>query len=370
VMSYPKTSAAAVLTKYNEPVEVHEVAIPELEPDAILVRVEVSTVCGTDVHIYEGDFQHVFSKLPLIMGHEIVGRIAALGRNRRRDATGQALHEGDLVAWSYAWCGTCYYCNVVKQPTLCRDARMYGYGPLTEPPHLTGGFAEYCYILPRCGVVKVPDKLDPATAASGTCALRTVVHGYEKIGALSAYDTVLIQGSGPIGLYALAYAVQAGVARVICIGAPWSRLAIARKWGANDLFSIEETSAEQRREAILKLTDGRGADLVIECSGFGIALAEGIELVRPGGRYLVIGQSDPRPAQIRGTYLNHRQLTVMGVNSAEIGHYYKALKFLSDHQDRFSFADLLGQRYSLSHVNEALCAMKEMRETKPIIVPS
>ena len=369
-MSLPKETAAAVLVSYNEPLEVRSIKIPEPEPRAAIVRVEVSTMCGTDVHIWRGEYASSgLSKLPLIPGHEIVGRVVALGSERRVDALNRPLAEGDLVAWAYAWCGECYWCTVAKQPTACERARMYGWGPADQPPYITGGFSEYAYVMPQCGIVKVPDGLDPALAASGSCAFRTIVHGYEKIGRIDTSDTVVIQGSGPVGLYALAYAIQSGARRTVVIGAPETRISIAKKWGADVVFDIQKSQLSERREHILDMTDGRGADLIVECSGAGAAFVEGMDLLRRGGRYLVIGQADPRTVEIHATHFNLRQLTVSGTMSGDISHYYKALNFLRDYQAKFSFTDLLGSRNSLEQVGDALDALESMREMKPIIIP-
>ena len=79
---------------------------------------------------------------------------------------------------------------------------MYGWGPVDKPPYLTGGYSEYCYVMPICKTVRVPDELDSRVAASATCAFRTVVHAFEELGALKPTDTVVIQGTGPVGLYA------------------------------------------------------------------------------------------------------------------------------------------------------------------------
>lgn len=369
-MSRPSETKAAVLVDYNQPLEVRTIKIPEPEPNAAIVRVDASTMCGTDVHIWRGEYANSgLSKLPLIPGHEIVGRIVALGSERKTDALNRPLAEGDLVAWAYAWCGQCYWCSVAKQPTACERARMYGWGPADQSPYITGGFSEYVYVMPQCAIVKVPHGLDPALAASGTCAFRTIVHGYEKIGRIDSSDTVVIQGSGPVGLYALAYAIQSGARQTVVIGAPESRLSLAQKWGADLVFDVQTSNTGDRREQILAITEGRGADLVVECSGAGAAFVEGMDLLRRGGRYLVIGQADPNPVEIHATYFNLRQLTVAGTMSGDISHYYKALNFLADHQDRFSFSDLLGSRNSLDQVANALDALESMREVKPIIIP-
>lgn len=369
-MSRPLTTRAAVLVEYEKPLEVRELTIPDPEPMAAVVRVEASTMCGTDVHIWRGQYAAAgLSRLPLVPGHEIVGRIVALGSERQVDSLNRPLAEGDLVAWSYAWCGSCYWCTVARQPTACENARMYGWGPADQSPYITGGFSEYVYVMPRCGIVKVPEGLDPAVAASATCAFRTIVHGYEKIGRIDTHETVLVQGTGPVGLYALAYAIESGARQTVVIGAPKSRLDIARKWGADVVLDLEATDMPTRRDQVLEITDGRGADLVVECSGANVAVEEGMELVRRGGRYLIIGASEALPAAIRPTYFNLRQLTVAGTMSGDIQHYYRALSFLQDHQDRFSFGDLLGSRFSLEEVGGALAGMETMREIKPVIVP-
>jgi threonine dehydrogenase-like Zn-dependent dehydrogenase len=349
-------------------VELRELPLPEPQSGAAIVEVVASTVCGTDVHLQNGDFSH-FARLPLVLGHEIVGRLVALGQGRTRDVAGRELKEGDLVAWSYAWCGRCYWCVVAKQATLCEQPRMYGWGPADQFPYLTGGFADYCYVLPECGIIKVPDGVDPAVAAAATCSFRTVVHGFERLGGIQPWETVVVQGSGPVGLWSVALAIASGARQVLVIGAPAQRLELARRWGAAATFDIGATTQEQRREEILAKTDGRRPDVVIEASGAGVALAEGLTLVRRGGRYLVIGQGDPRPVEVDGRWINTRQLTLVGVLSGEARHYYWALQFLADNHDRFPFAAMLGSAYALDSVESALSAMRSMQEIKPVVLP-
>ncbi len=132
----PRTSRAAVLVDYNKPVEIREIEIPPLEPGAILVKVEAATICGTDVHISHGKLTQ-FSQVPLVPGHEIVGRIVTLGEGRERDAADRPLRIGDRIIWAYPWCGQCYYCTIARQrlfrvrvcpsPLSCREgARRAG----------------------------------------------------------------------------------------------------------------------------------------------------------------------------------------------------------------------------------------------------
>ena len=366
----PRTSRAAVLVDYNKPVEIREIEIPPLEPGAILVKVEAATICGTDVHISHGKLTQ-FSQVPLVPGHEIVGRIVTLGEGRERDAADRPLRLGDRIIWAYPWCGQCYYCTIARQPTLCPNARMYGWGPCNEPPYLTGGFSEYVYVRPRCQVVKAPEELDARVVASATCAFRTIVHGFERLGGLGIQDSVLILGCGPVGLYALAMALVSGAAQTIIVGAPRRRLALAEKWGATHTINIEEvTAAEERKKMILDLTEGRGPDVVIECAGPSVAFKEGLEVIRRGGRFLVIGQTDSTPVSIVPSLINLRNIEIIGVLSASVPHFYKAMQFLENNQQRFSFIDLISNTYRLEEANVALKSMEQLQEIKPAILPS
>lgn len=367
-IDYPTTSRAAVLGRFREPVEIQEFEVPELEPGGILVKVDAATMCGSDVHIADGDMEHV-ARTPVILGHEIVGRVVALGKDRTTDALDRPLKPGDRIVWAYGFCGHCYYCTIAKQPFLCPNTQAYGWGSAAEHPHLIGGFADYVYVGSHCKPVLVPDNVDSRVAASATCAFSTIVHAYEELGELKLTDTVVIQGTGPVGLYALAWAVQAGVRQVIAIGAPANRLAIAEEWGATRVLDVTATEPQERLALIRELTDGRGADIAIECSGSTAAFEEGFGLLRRGGRYLVIGAAEPRPASILPLLINTGNLRIIGSISGDVSHYYRALQFLSDHGDRFRFDAILGNTYGLDGVDTALEAMRTAAEVKPVVIP-
>jgi threonine dehydrogenase-like Zn-dependent dehydrogenase len=344
-----------MVVDYERGVEVRELAVPPLEDGGILVKVEAATCCGTDVHIARGDLRDSPTcKIPLVLGHEMVGRVVALGRGRDTDVLGRKLEEGMLIAWASPWCGSCYWCSVAKQPTLCPNANVYGFGPADQFPYLTGGFSEYVYVNPRSRVVQVPDSLDPAVASSATCAFRTVVHAFETVGQLRPTDTLVIQGSGAVGLYATAYAKIMGIGQVIVIGAPANRLDLARRWGASVVLDVENTAPEMRLQAVLDATDGRGADIVAECSGAAPAFTEGLSLLRRGGRMLVVGAASPRTSEVLATNFNMRQISVSGSISAEISHFWRAFELLVHNSDRFDFSELIGTSHTLDDTAGAL----------------
>jgi threonine dehydrogenase-like Zn-dependent dehydrogenase len=366
----PKKSLAAVLTDYNRPVEIQEVQILDPDAGAIIAKVEASTICGTDVHILHGQLTQ-FSRIPLVMGHEMVGRIVKLGRGRDKDAADQPLKEGDRIVWAYPWCGKCFHCTIAMQPTLCQNTRMYGWGSVNDVPYLTGGFSQYVYVRPECHAVRVPDEVESRVASSATCAFRTVIHNFERFGGLGVQDSVVVLGCGPVGLYALALCVVSGAAQVIVVGTPKQRLDLAKRWGAKHVIDIDEVkSASDRKEMIRALTDGRGPDVVVECAGPSPAFADGLEMVRSGGRYLVIGQTDPKPIPIVPYHINLRELEISGALSGEVRHFYKAMQFLKNCSDRFQFGEMITNSYSLNQVNDALQSMADLKEIKPAILPN
>jgi len=160
-MSLPKTARAAVVAEYGKPIEIRELPVPqenELEPGALLVRVEVASVCGSDVHQWDGMTQALApASLPIVLGHEMMGTVVAFGPGPREDSIGQPLAEGDRLLWTHVYCGQCHECRVQHTPTLCRRKKQYMRTNCERFPYLVGGFAQYCYVFPP----------------SGACAFRT-----------------------------------------------------------------------------------------------------------------------------------------------------------------------------------------------------
>ncbi len=366
----PKTCKAAVLNRLKQPISIEEVKVPqELEPGAMLVRTDVASLCGSDIHMWDGTIMLPIEPfLPIIPGHEMMGTIVDPG-TVSCDAVGQPLREGDRIVWSPATCGQCFWCRVTKQESLCPNRRNYNFASCRNYPYLLGGLSQYCYVYPTSGKIRIPDEVKSEWASAASCALRTVVHAFEKLGAVHDCDTVVVQGAGPVGLFAVAMASKAGASRIINIGAPQVRLEIARRWGANHVISVDKADARQRQDQVMTLTGGRGADIVIEASGAKTAFREGIDMVRRGGRYLVIGQTNMDEVSIAPSAIVGREMTVFGSLSAETTDYYKAMEFLRNNRDRFDFDAMVGSRYPLSKVNEAYEAMRTFSVIKPVILP-
>ena len=367
-IAVPERGDAAVMTAFGTEPEVRPVPIPtDVERGALLVQVVCATVCGTDVHMWNGSIR---PRLPVqrgfILGHECVGRVVRVGEGAEIDSVGNQLAVGDRIVWTGASCGHCVACTIWRHPGLC-PSRL---GPLSTPvdvfPYVTGAFTEYSYVYPLSERVLVPDGIPSTWASAASCALRTAVHAVERAGPCRPTDVAVVQGAGPVGLCTLALLHHAGV-RTIVIGGPANRLDVARKWGAAHVLGISDNDPGQRTEAVRDLAGGHGADLVVEASGAVSAFGEALQMVRPGGRVVVAGAVTTDQAPVPAGLIAAKQLTVAGVWSARIDHYWQALQFLVNTRSSFDFGLLISNTYDLGAVSDALTQMASGTEIKPVI---
>src|SRR5918997_2404733 len=251
---------AGVIPKPHAPAEVRELPEPELEQDSALLEVALSEVCGTDVYLQQGRLAGV--PYPLIPGHVSVGHLGKI-RGRLLDVTGQPFSEGDRVTFLdvHRTCNACWHCLVARATTRCPHRKVYGitYG-LADG--LSGGWAQKLYLKPDTRCIRLGET-DFEKFMAGGCALPTALHAVERAG-VALGDTVLILGSGPVGLSAIIFALMRGALRVLCIGAPEHRLEAARQLGAAASLNVETSDEETRVRWVLENTEGRGADVTIE----------------------------------------------------------------------------------------------------------
>lgn len=257
-----RTGRASVMT--GREFEIREYAVPEVEPGRVLVKQELGGICGTDLHNWQ--FQRL--GFDVILGHENVGRLDALGAGVSEDATGNPVQVGD---------------RVVVSPHL-----GVGFQPVDRVPALRGGFGQYIYLWNPTNVflkTDLPAEIAVLTEPSA-CSCHCVSRARIQLG-----DTVVIQGTGPIGLLAIAWARRAGAGRLIAVGGPAGRLEFAERLGADLTISIEEVpDAEERKRIVRDSTPrGAGADVVCECAGFLAAIPEGLDYLRYGGTYVEFG---------------------------------------------------------------------------------
>jgi threonine dehydrogenase-like Zn-dependent dehydrogenase len=366
-----RTASASVLEHFKGPLVLRDFPVPStIEPGAALVRTEMAGICGTDVHLWKGELPVA---LPLILGHETVGRIEQLGSGLDIDWTGQSLCVGDRITWNSAIsCGRCFYCTEKRQPTRCPARRAYGIGyRCDQPPHFLGGYAQVHYLRPGTTIFKIPDELPTEAVVGAGCALITAIHGIERL-QLGWHESIVVQGAGPVGISALAVAKSAGARQIIVIGGPKHRLKLATRFGADHVIDLEEVkTAADRIAAVRQLTRGYGADVVLECAGVPAAVPEGMEMCCDGGKYLVLGHyCDAGPVMWNPHVITRKQLQVYGSWSSEPRHLKTAIEFLRQNQREFPFDTLVTHRFSLDQANEAMATTAEWQSAKSVLVPA
>ena len=360
---------AAVMPAFEKPLEIREYPEPQTAPGEALVRVAMAGICGTDIHLWHGQLP---IPTPVILGHETVGVIERLGAGLTKDWRGQDLREGDRVCWaSSIACGECYYCRLKAQPTRCLLRKAYGISyNADEAPHLRGGYAEKILLRAGTAIFRIPDEIPTEAVVGAGCALTTSIHGSERA-PIAWGDIVAIQGSGPVGLASLAVAKEAGASKLIVIGGPDHRLAMARDFGADVAINVEQVrDAAGRRQQLLDASGGFGADVVIECVGHPEAVNEGLDLCRDGGKYVVLGQyGNAGNISFNPHTITRKQLQVIGSWGFEPRHVHRALLFLERPFWRERFARQVTHRFPLDRANEALATTRNWQSGKTVIVP-
>jgi threonine dehydrogenase-like Zn-dependent dehydrogenase len=356
------------MTAPHQPIEIRLIDDPVIESGGVLIETVASEVCGTDVHLFHGKLAGV--PYPIIPGHVSVGRILE-APGVKQDALGHPLGVGDLVTFLdvHEICGQCYHCIVARQPNRCPERKVYGITYSVDDGPF-GGWAERIYLQPGVRVLKLPAGLSADDVIGGGCGLFT---GFAAVyrSDLEMGDAVLVQGAGPVGLSAAAFANLRGAGQVIMIGAPEARLALGRSLGVDVTLDLTTTTTEERATRIMELTQGRGVDVVLEASGNPRALPEAFGVLRDGGAYVVAGHyTDAGPVEVNPhTDINRKHIRLLGQWGTEFHHLVGALRLLGRHRERLPFAAVIGARYGLEDADRALQEVAALQVTKAIITP-
>jgi L-iditol 2-dehydrogenase len=364
-----RTVRVAVFPAPQQAVEVREIPEPDLEPGGARLAVELSEVCGTDVHLAAGRLAGV--PYPLIPGHVTVGRLAEI-RGELRDVHGRRLAEGDRITFLdvHRTCHACWFCLVAKATTRCPARKVYGitYG-LADG--LCGGWAEVLHLKPGVHCLPLGDRVDPATFMAGGCALPTAIHALER-GEVRLGETVLVLGTGPVGLSALVLARMLGAGRTLAIGAPEIRRAAARAMGAGRVLALEDHDPDHRADWVRDETGGSGADVTIEASGNPAAVVEAMRMTRDGGRVVVAGQyTDGGDARFNPHRdLNRKHLDVRGSWGSDFSHFHRAVELMHDPARAEPWTRLPLARYGLEQAAAALAAVASGAVVKALLDPA
>lgn len=324
-------------------------------PGEALVRVDLATVCGSDLHTTRG---HRSSPVPGVLGHEQVGRVVAVGApvgrhsaagepgvgdpaGGPRHVDGTPVRVGDRIVWSVAAsCGRCPRCRR-GLPQKCTDLRKYGHEPLDEARPLTGGFASHCLLAPGTPTVVVPDAVPDLVAAPASCATATVAAVLDAAGPLGPGDRVLVVGAGMLGVTAVAMAARAG-AEVVVADPHTGRRERALQFGAAAAVGSPAAGA---------------FDVALELSGASDGVRTCLDSLDVGATAVLAGSVSPGPAvELDPERLVRGLHTVVGVHNYAPRHLAAAVEFLAAEHDRFPFAGLTGGPWALDELDAAFAA--------------
>lgn len=317
----------------------HEtVAVPgvALGRGDVLVAVELSTVCSSDVHTVQG---HRSAPTPLVLGHESVARVISVGADGVMTADGTELRIGDRVVWSVTVsCGSCDRC-IAGFTQKCRSLAKYGHERIGPRWELTGGFATHVHLRAGTAIVRVPEALPAAILAPASCATATAWAAVARAAAGRSLEglRVLVYGAGLVGLSAAAIAADQG-AQVTIVDPLAARRTFAERFGATAKRAATEP-----------------ADIVIEASGH--AVADAIAAADTGGTVVLVGSvfpTDPVPFDAEGVV--RRLITLTGVHNYTGNDLVDAVAFLAGRGRAYPFAEVVGVVHQMNDVDAALAA--------------
>ena len=366
-MAKGRQVTAAVMPGADAEVELREFPVPDLETDSALLRVEFSEVCGTDVYLKQGLLEGV--PYPIIPGHVSVGVLEQI-RGTMCDVDGRPFEEGERVTFLdvHRTCHQCWYCLVAKASTRCPHRKVYGITYGVEDG-LTGGWAEYVYLKPGVRCIRMGEVSSELFMAGG-CSLPTALHAVDRA-EIQLAETVLVLGSGPVGLSAIGFSVLSGASRVLCIGAPDGRLDVAGKMGATATLNFITHDDDARTEWVLSQTNGRGADVTIECTGAPAAVVQAMRYTRDAGRVVIVGQYTDHGEVAFNPHLdlNKKHIDIRGCWGSDYSHFHRSVEVLRGARATELWSAMTIERFPLSRTNEALAVVSEGRIVKALVVP-
>lgn len=355
-----------------------------LEPGAVLLRMLASGICGTDKHTYRGETEqyagtdHASSTpFPIIQGHENVGVVEAIGDGGATAFDGSPLEVGQrVVPAPNRACGVCEYCIDDYPYYFCRNLENYG-NSLTSAnaPHLLGGWAELMYVQPRTPIFVVPDGLPTQVAV--LTELFAVTHSLDlaaampRPGGFRQGDTVVVVGTGPIGVVHVAKASIMGAAQVLTIDPFAPRVELARSLGATGTIAANADDPTVR-EFVRSATGGRGADVVVDATGHPSSFGPSLDMLRDGGTLIEVGAFvDLGTVPINPASILGRNLTIVGVAGEDARAYDRTLAMLAEHHHRLPFDRAVTHTFALDDVELAMqTALGADSAMKVVITPN
>lgn len=322
-----------------------EFPIPEVGPEEFLLKVDMVGICGGDPIEYEG--RNRKTQYPLILGHEVVGRIAEIGSEAEKR---YGVRAGDRVTVEpYIVCGKCYYClNGLYQ--FCTDSKVYGVNVTCDtPPYLWGAYGEFMYGAPGSRVHKIEPGV-PDEAACMSSVIGNGVRWVRTLGQVKFGESVVIIGPGAQGLATVIAAKEAGAGPIIIAGKTRNSVKweLAREFGAD---YVVDFATQDGKEAIREITGGQMADVVVETTGAGPMMEMAVELARPAGRVVLVGTNGFTANPLTTDLIVFKELRVIGGlgQSWDTEHAVRIIN-----ARKCSIEKLITQVYPLEKADEAM----------------
>jgi L-iditol 2-dehydrogenase len=366
--------------------EVREYPRPRgLEPGAVLLRMLASGICGTDKHTFRGETEQYAgtdyarrTPFPIIQGHENVGVVEEVGPGGAQAWDGRPLAPGDrVVPAPNRACGRCRYCLRRFPYYFCRNLENYGNSLSSrDAPHLFGGWSQLMYLLPGTPLFRVPEGL-PSEVAVLT-EVMAVTHGVDAATALPGPwtfrpgDSVAVIGVGPLGLCHVVKSRFARCGELIAVDVFGQRLERAEAFGVTATIDASQTERAERVELVRRTTGGRGADLVIDCSGAAETFGEALGLVRWGGTVIEAGAFvDLGPVRVNPNRdVCTRNVCVLGIGGEVADAYVPAMEAMAAHLDDLPLTSFVTHRLPLERAEEAIELSQSPEAMKVVFAPN
>lgn len=362
---------AVILPEARAQVEIRSFNVQPPPEGHITVKVEFAGICGTDPHLWKGDFP---LPGPIILGHEGIGTVHALHESVKTDHASQTLAVGDRVYWTGVRpCHSCYYCTILDDECGCpNNFFMHQFDEAAAAGGTWATYSDFVTVGPRNAFYKVDPAVPAECFIALGCALPTVLQAVDHLphGVIKPDENILIQGAGAVGLAAIMLAKISGANKIIVIEANKLRMAKAREFGADLCLDITQTTEESRAKAIDDLVGFRGVTLALECSGVLRAVSEGLHLLARNGRYLLIGTwagkgevgFDPFVAV-------NKALTIQGSTYCAPRDYHNAVRLVEKNHHKFPLASSISHRLSLEDTQKGLETVLGGQAVKAVIQP-
>ena len=378
---------AAVLVEPGR-MEIREFPKPKVEKGAALCKVRAVGICGTDKHSYRGEtVQYKGTKneitlpFPIIQGHEVVLEIEEIDEegSKNLEFDNQVLKVGDRVTYCPdVICGKCYYCKNIPSYPWCEHLQ-FSYGNMrscNDGKHLYGGYAEYVYIEPGTRLYKIPDEMSDDMAVF--TEVMFVAYTLDKAKEFNSFslegfnfgDTMVVQGSGPLGLAHIIKARMMGAGKIIATDISDYKLDIARQFGADIVLNVNKTTEEERIQRVMDETNGRGAELVVECVGYPHVVPEGLRMLRKAGMYLEPGNFvDCGAIPISIHEICAKNLRIIGMSNHTHNCYKQVMEMMLREKNRFPWEKLISHRFPLEQAENAMKTSMTAESMKVLLEP-